>query len=112
MAPIIPVHNRAAAQQLTADRLALSPSPSTNAPTSTPLSLAHCPLRELTQFECELRAGGSGYACKPFTRLFRECVVRGGAQAKGASAKGANANSAQAKGVRTVRLEVTGDATV
>ena len=110
MAPIIPVHDRAAAQQLAADRLALLPS--TNAPTSTPLSLAHCPLRELTQFECELRAGGSGYACTPFTRLFRECVVRGGAQAKGASAKGARANSARANTVRTVRLEVTGDATV
>ncbi|GMM56110.1 hypothetical protein DAKH74_027260 [Maudiozyma humilis] len=110
MAPIIPVHDRAAAQQLAADRLALSPSPSTNAPTNTPLSLAHCPLRELTQFECELRAGGSGYACTPFTRLFRECVVRGAT--KGANAKGANANSARANTVRTVRLEVTGDATV
>ena len=110
MAPIIPVHDRAAAQQLAADRLALSPS--TNTPTNTPLSLAHCPLGELTQFECELRAGGSGYACTPFTRLFRECVVRGGASAKGAQAQTAQAKGARANTVRTVRLEVTGDATV
>ena len=54
----------------------------------------HCPLRELTQFECELQP--SGYACVPFTRLFRECV---GVRRAGKSRV-------------PVRLEVTSDATV